>query len=1347
MRQIIKSNVVRRGAVLLVAALLACGSLAQSVKFFPAGETFSNSSIYTIHQDSVGYVWIGTNDGLNRYDGYHVNVYRHDAGNERSLIYNKVLCVNSDAKGHLLVGTRKMGLQRYNYDTDDFTTIPIAEGNTGVVQIYTAPDGRTYVVTVRYGIRLLAWDKAGNPSLEKINLLPPGLRAENLAGAENGALWFVASDHRIYRSHRGNKAVKVAIAEDDGTVYFTCLFIDSRGVVYAGTQKHGLYMYDAVTQRMRRLSAGISSLISGIEQMDGTHLYVATDGEGMKCVDVMTGTVMPCFTNISSIDMSHDKVAVISQNHNGDLWVGAYRRGVYFFPRQTYGFGQIIPRFVSRHTEECYVTALTSDGRSGSWMSVEENGIYHFDSKGEQTRMFPLSKSSSGIPSDVMALLTASDGRLWVGAYLGEAGWIDTASGAFTPLSHIAKGAVKDFTHVNGIYEAPDRDIWFCTNGHGLIRYNPSTNFVRQYTIDFSSSDKNRMHNNFLSCIYIDKLGRVFYGTGSGIGCLDSRTGSYLSAFGKDHIFHDVSINCIMMDGKGNLWAGSDEGLCHYDMRSRKETRYTTANGLPSDCVCGLEIDDDSNVWVSTLMGLARMDTRSNTFHCYYASDGLQANEFSATSCASTDGKFYFGGINGATFFNPYNIGRVELSFEVVPSELTVANIPVNTLTESDGRQIIDRPINEIETIRLSYKDASFSIGFTTFSYVGTMGITYYYSIDGSEWVALRRGEHHVSFSSLAPGHHELKVKARIGEQESEERTISIIVSPPWYETWWAMLIYAAIIGIVAWLLYRRWSERQANKFNDMRMRFFIDLSHDIRTPLTMIISPLDSLMRDTTLGADVLKNLQTMYRNANRILTLVNQMLDIRKIDKGHMRLSCTNTDVVHFIENIFRLYAGQAKLQNIDFSFHHDMSELYAWIDSKAMTKVMDNLLSNAFKFTPNGGSVVITLTLGEDSRADGGLRNYFEISVTDTGVGLDGSEKKHIFERFYRSRYAEEAGGTGIGLNLCSSLIDRHHGIISAENRQDGIKGSRFFFRLPLGRAYLSEEEISQEPVESGGMADDDAAIADADSAGCNATKKSSERKKNTVLVVDDDAEIVAYLSEELSRHHKVITAGDGREGLRMALTRNPDIILCDVMMPDVDGLSFLKTLKHNQNISHIPVIMLTAKSGIQDRVDGLSLGADAYISKPFHIEEVEMQISNLIANRQRLRGKYSGMQEQKESVETVEMDNADEKLMERVMEVINKNMNNADLSMDQLAQEVGLSRTHLHRKIKELTGVSPGDFVRSIRLREAARLLKERQGFVSQIAYSTGFNSPSVFSSAFKKAYGLSPSEYIENNKKQ
>jgi len=575
---------------------------------------------------------------------------------------------------------------------------------------------------------------------------------------------------------------------------------------------------------------------------------------------------------------------------------------------------------------------------------------------------------------------------------------------------------------------------------------------------------------------------------------------------------------------------------------------------------------------------------------------------------------------------------------------------------------------------------------------------------------------------------------------------------------WWAYCIYVfllglLVLGIVNYILSRMRHRREimkrehAEQLNEAKLQFFINISHEIRTPMTLIINPLEKLLAEKK-GGEVQKTYLMIYRNAQRILRLINQLMDIRKLDKGQMFMKFRETDMVGFIDDVMLTFGYMAQKKKIRFSFEHAMPQLKVWVDMNNFDKILMNIFSNAFKYTPEQGEITVTLSTGRDATRRDPLKEYFEITVTDSGIGLDREKIERIFERFYQidNDVTKSNFGTGIGLHLSRSLVELHHGIILAENREDA-PGSRFVIRIPLGSAHLRTDEL--EDVEAiitphamlvkPEKTDLEGAFEEEEDEESKKAAKAKNRMR--ILIVEDEEEILSYLKEELEGDYRIMTRKNGREAYDAILADTPDLVISDIMMPEMDGLSLCRKIKQNTNVNHVPVILLTAKSKPEDTMEGMATGADAYMVKPFNTELLKSTIANLIANRKLLKSKFSGAQQQEDKVQKLSMKSADEILMSKIMKVINENLSNPDLNVEMLAANVGLSRVHVHRKLKELTNLSARDFIKNIRLQQAAALLKEKKLTVSEVAYATGYTNLSHFSSSFKEVHGMSPKEYM------
>jgi signal transduction histidine kinase/DNA-binding response OmpR family regulator len=681
----------------------------------------------------------------------------------------------------------------------------------------------------------------------------------------------------------------------------------------------------------------------------------------------------------------------------------------------------------------------------------------------------------------------------------------------------------------------------------------------------------------------------------------------------------------------------------------------------------------------------------------------------------------YFGNNDGLTVFAPSDVKQNTTKQDsLLLAAFIVGDQPVNSRTELNGVHITKRGVAESNYFTLSYLDHTITLVYSQFNFDNPMNLTYECKVNNGEWMRNPEGKNEFTLSHLQPGTYRIAVRTCQGTVYSPEKVVVVTVRPPWYRSMLAYFIYFLILASLGTYVFQTYRRRAHEKLDEEKMKFLINATHDIRSPLTLIMAPLSNLKR--RLGSEdseAHRDVDTIEHNATRILNLVNQILDVRKIDKQQMQLHCEQTDMVTFIQGIFKMFEYNAKEHNINFTFTHEgLDKLMVWLDRSQFDKVITNLLSNAFKYSYDGGNINVRLSADEQNAT---------VQVVDNGVGLDNDNLKHLFDRFYQGGNSRRLhiNGTGIGLNLCKMIVDMHHGTISAQNRTDE-RGAILTVTLPLGNSHLKPEEMEEHPVVSKA-----AAVVNAQGG-----------QKYRVLVVDDDVEIGHYISTELGRYYKFSLCPNGKEGLKELLTGDYDVVISDVMMPEMDGFTMLRMIKTNVNISHIPVIMLTSKADVGNRLEGLERGADAFLAKPFDMEELHMNIENLIHNRQRLKGKYSGAQQQVDRVEQVEVKGNDELLMERIMKAVNKNLSNSDFNVDMLTQEVGISRAQLHRKMKDMTGISTSEFIRNIRLEQAARLLKEQKINVTQVAYTVGFSNLAHFSTVFRKHFGMSPSEYVE-----
>jgi signal transduction histidine kinase/ligand-binding sensor domain-containing protein/DNA-binding response OmpR family regulator len=1321
---------------------------AQQNMIFTTDRGLSSSLINELYQDGNNMIWIATEYGLNRYDGAKFVTYLHDNGNDHSLSHNYVSVVYGDSRGRMFIGTYN-GIQLYDPATDSFSERACREDGTlfdcHISSIMERRNGEVWVA----GSELcsLSVDKDDHLTVKPLNA-PFATNAVRFMMEDNMRnVWVVVNDNGIYRMdaegktfHYNKKDVELGVGN---------VFEDIHGDIYAAKLDGGLLFYDRKSEDFVRASlVGENLPVKSICQPNQNELYLGTDGKGVKVYNIQTHAITSLTMDNSYFDTSTFKVHSILKDNGGNLWLAIYQKGIMIIPAQQNNFRYIGAKSLNNNVigSNC-ITSIMRDSEGTLWVGTDNDGLYAVNGGLSSSRHFVPNDLPGSIPSTVFGLYEDSHHNIWCGSYTKGLGRIDRKSGRCTYLNDLVDSDGSRVQRVYDVVEDKMQRLWIATMGSGLFYYDLNSGETVYEEKANSSTDKYK----WISCLLCSTNNKLYVGTYDGLRCINLASPN----FDGEEILQRHIIFCIYEDCDGNVWVGHSDGLTELDRRGGMKS-YTVADGLPSGAVYAIEGDDRGNVWMSTNSGLSRFDRSMHRFINFYVDDGLRESEFSKNaSMADADGTLWFGGMNSIVYFKPQEIVNPAKKWNVRVTGFYLHNEPVHKGTLSGGYEVVDTAVFDATDFRLSHNDNSFSVEFATVELGAPERVDYLYSMNDGAWVKLPKGINRVSFSELPPGDYTLRIKANDCMVESEAVTIKIHIMPAWWSTWWAIFIYVvlffAIVGWIVLQLVHRYRTRQemlqhihAEQINEAKLQFFINISHEIRTPMSLIISPLQKLM--TTDSDDARqKTYRVMYRNSQRILRLINQLMDIRKIDKGQMTLAFRETEIVGFINDLKDTFASSADRKHIALSFTHEgLERLAVWVDPVNFDKIVMNLLSNALKFTPDGGSINVNLAVKSVELHEGELTNCAELSVKDSGIGIPESGMEHIFERFYQIRNSQNSvgGGTGVGLHLTHSLVELHHGRISVANNV-GEPGCCFTVVIPLGREHLRDDELAPDdaPVEKRVV---EQLVAPLDVPEEEEEERGRTRTKYRVLIVEDDEEIRRYISSELSADYKISESSNGKEALQAVFDNRPDIIISDVMMPEMDGITLCRKIKQNITLNCIPVILLTAKTREEDNMEGLESGADAYMTKPFNIELLKKTVQNLLKSCERMKNSYSGKQLQTEQIDKKEMRSADDRLMERVMKVINDNISNPELTVDEVAASVGISRVHLHRKLKELTGQTTRDYIRNVRLKMAAELLSQKRYSIAEVSDLTGFANPNSFSVSFKELYGVSPSLYMDQH---
>ena len=1274
-------------------------------------------------QDKDGYVWIASNRGLFRFDGNSYDIYRHDDAEQGSLSDSRVLKVICDSKGRVWVATAN-GLNLYLPDSNSFEVVrlPLQDGFFGyVIGLAEQSDGTVTFVVSGVGLYVVD-DASGEPVAVMYPAGYPGGQVakefNSIACCRNGKIYLGSHDGTIYCMASNGRITSRKVT--DGS-YIQTLALEEDDNVLVSTL-NDVYRIDSSSGDVSPLHVGEHLAVTNLSNSADGRVYVTTSGEGLWEVSVGSDSVKRCEDMYCAfLNIEDAKIGAAYTAPDGNLWVGCNYKGIVLFP------GRHIP-FRYRKFTDSFPDFGGGPGALNEWngyslVALDKGRVVMFGHGGKVLM-------SASIPG--------ADNITYIELIDGDKALVSVADNGIWELS-IPSGAVRKILDIPGKYTsivtAPgnDGELFIGVNGLGLIRYDVKSGVQTRFPYD---PDGSRLTNPYITCLNHTSDDKVWIGLYSGIACYDLKADS-LMEIDQQPFLQGVTSAIVPCLTDNSVWVGTSHGLIHFDPEKGVVKKYTTADGLSDNDIRSISRDHNGGKWIGTMRGLSYVTPDNSRILSYYGGNGLVETSFNQIKYSPSRKGLYMASDLGITAFMPDSVpapgfdSMVKVSAMYLNGQRLLPNM-------KNGRHVMisGNPMNP-ETLHLPYKDNALSLRMSTMDFRDASNIRYKWRLDkNDDWIETAPGDNMLYLPHLDPGKYDLQICAVENNVESPVTSISLRVSLPWYWSGVAKFIYLILFIAFIALSYMLFKKRRAEKINEDKIKFFTDISHDIRSPMTLIMSPLESLMKEDH-GADVNSKLNVMHRNVQRVMSLMNQLLDIRKLDKGKMRLACRKTDVASFVGELVELFRPQAadKDQTLTFTEVNDPGDV--WLDRDNFDKIMVNLISNAIKYTPDGGSVDVSVA----SVVDDKLGRCIRVSVTDTGIGLDSKAQTRLFEPFYRDRESHTSAtvGFGIGLDLCRRLVELHHGSISAVNREDGVKGSVFTVMLPVEEGRYADGELIEGEVEENSSGQH-LMLSGASPAGDLPSRATPSTAGKKILVVDDDTELRGYIATLLGKYYKVKEASDGTEALKLIADWHPEIVVSDVVMPGMDGLTLLKRIKSNTETSHIPVILLSSKTAVADRMAGWDKGADAYLGKPFNTDELEVLVDTLIENRQRLKGKFSGAQDTEGKIDAPEMKGNDEVLLDRIMKEINAHIDDPDLNVEKLASEVGVSRAHLHRKMKDLIGLTPSDYIRNIRLKRACELLKRHDIEVTQVAYKIGFTSQPHFSSHFKRYTGFSPSEY-------
>ena len=1328
--------------------------VAQSYQFkhLEVSDGLSNNSVNTICKDRDGFMWFGTATGLNRYDGYTFKIYQHAENDPESLPDNYITDIVEMPDGRFWINTAR-GYVLFDKEQDCFITdvtgfMKNLESGGVPEQVFVDREGNTCLSVAGEGCyRYKEGGKATFFSYVEHSL--PEYGVTQIAECSDGLLLIyntgllVCLDHATLAIKWKFDEIKKYIPAGK-TIEFS-LFVDRDNCIWAYSLM-GIWAYDCGTKSWRTdLTAIWSSrpdvIIHAVAQDIEGRIWVGKDYDGIDVLEKETGKVTSLVAHDDNgRSLPHNTIYDLYADRDGVMWVGTYKKGVSYYSESIFKFNMY---------EWGDITCIEQADEDRLWLGTNDHGILLWNRSTGKAE--PFWRDAEGqLPNPVVSMLKSKDGKLWVGTFNGG---LYCMNGSQVRSYREGTGNALASNNVWALMEDDKGRIWIASLGGGLQCLEPLSGTFETYT----SNNSALLENNVTSLCWVDD-NTLFFGTASqGVGTMDMRTREIKKIQGQSGSMKlsNDAVNHVYKDSRGLVWIATREGLNVYDTRRHMFLDLSPVAEAKGSFIAAITEDQERNMWVSTSRKVIRVTVASDgkgsylfDSRAYNSEDGLQNCDFNQRSIKTLhNGIIAIGGLYGVNVFAPDHIRYNKMLPNVMFTGLSLFDEAVKVGQSYGGRVLIEKELNDVENVEFDYKQNIFSVSFASDNYNLPEKTQYMYKLEGfnNDWLTLPLGVHNVTFTNLAPGKYVLRVKAinSDGYVGIKEATLGIVVNPPFWMSWWAYLLYTVGLVIVLFLARYRMLKREREKFhlqqienevakneeiNNMKFRFFTNVSHELRTPLTLIISPLEGMLKETT---DELQStrLQLMYRNAQRLLHLVNQLLDFRKGEMSTHQLSLSEGDIISYVHSVCNSFLLMADKKHIQFSFFSGIDTFSMAFDADKVGKIVMNLLSNAFKFTPEGGRVTVMI------EHVAGTPDMLEIKIADTGIGISDVDKEHIFERFYQADHkgVEETTGNGIGLSLVRDFVTLHEGEVKVF---DNIgTGSVFVIQFPVKHV----ETQVQLPPETGISIgeEEDKEIKEE-------TREETERKDfPLLLIVDDNEDFRIFMRYSLELQYRVKLAVNGNEAWEMMQEELPDLVISDVMMPQMDGNELCRLIKQDKRTAHIPVILLTARQNTEAKLEGLQTGADDYVTKPFNMTILVLRIRKLI-ELSRYHRVTQGMIDPAPS--EIVITSLDEKLIEKAIKYVEDNMSRTELSVEELSRELGMSRVHLYKKLLQITGKTPIEFIRVIRLKRAAQLLRESQLHVSEVAFEVGFNNPKYFSRYFKDEFGVLPSVYQEKEGK-
>jgi len=1332
----------------------------------------SHPDVLSIYKDSRGFVWFGTAIGLNRFDSYSIKSFFNDPKDTTSLPGNSVSRIFETPDGLLAIQTGA-GLALYNHETEKFErnlTAFIQKYGTSknLTNIIRDADGSYWFVETNRLIRYNPKDKSniiiqnnGSDSTSLANDL-----ITDFCLGKKGSHWVVHLNGIVEKIevHEGiGRVVKRVMAlyyrnKTKNISYHILADADDDLWLYSASVNQGVFLYKTKENKLENISVTTSpwrlntNAVSVLLEDASGLIWMGTDHGGINILDKKKGTVRYVLhRDGDQTSLSTNSITNLYLDDQGIIWVGTYKGGVsYYHPNififDVYKHYSIDPQ--SLPFED--VNRFAEDEKGNMWIGTNGGGLLYFNRETGRFKQYvnePGNKNSlSG--NVIVSLCRDSENNLWIGTFKEGLNKFDGRK--FTRFAPDPSDSLSlPSQNIWEIFEDSKKRLWIGTLEVGAALLDRKTGKFHRLKV----WGENALQSVTIAEINEDSKGNIWFGTSGGIDVLsgDGTTFSHYQSSTEPNTLNSNVVYDIMRDSKGRMWVGTSSGLNLFDESINGFKKFDDSRLRKA--VMTAEEDSFGNIWMSTLNGLFKMTLNNGspdsvTFKHYTESDGLQGLQFNDASFKTRKGELVFGGTTGFNIFNGTEQRKEFNIKKIVFSDLELYEKAVGIGEEVDGVVILKKSIPEADEIVLPPNKNFFSLKFSALNYFNPERDEFFYKIEGlkSDWLPVGAKNHEIVFNSLNPGHYKLRVKAANanGSLSDTEAVLAITILPPFWKTNTAFILYAfLLIGVLLMarkviqqreklkyaLVHERQEMQRIHELDMLKVKFFTNVSHEFRTPLSLILAPMEKLMRKTS-DPEQKNQFQLIQRNGRRLMNLVNQLLDFKKLEVDEIKFSPSRGDIIAFIRETVLSFSDLAEKKNIKLQFTTPVDKLETLFDQDKLEKILFNLLGNAFKFTLENGVVSVTLTLSTDS-----MGQSIQIDVNDTGIGIPEDKLEKIFEPFFQTDLPKSIinTGSGIGLAITKEFVRIQGGSISVSS-QEG-KGSCFSVSIPVpelpvavnateGHNAAAKQEATKPTEPAMAIDEPDAQIAG--------------QKKKSLLLVEDNDDFRFYLKDNLKFVYTIYEARNGQEGWDLVLSVQPDLVVTDMMMPEMNGVELCAKIKADERVSHIPVVLLTARSSEEQRIEGFNAGAEDYITKPFNFEVLEARINNLLKQREKFQTQFRKTLEVKAS--ELQITPLDVKFVDRAVKVVEGRVSSPDFSVEDLAIELGISRAYVFKKILALTGKTPLEFIRTIRLQHASQLLEKSQLSVQEVAYKVGFNNPKYFTKYFKEQYGVLPSEY-------